>query len=107
MRYPINKQSQYTAHLDWHFRQKRRKADGYVGSSREWYPVCEDWFNLVEQADKLSAGFGDESAARALMQTSANENVAATTEVTEEVMSVCADSRIANDEVGFIDFQNR
>ena len=100
MRYPINKQSQYTAHLDWHFRQKKRKADGYVGSSREWFPLCEDWFVLSDHADRLSAGFGEESAARAMMQTSANDNVASSSESVEaEKMSVCADSKIPNDEV--------
>ncbi|XP_063722683.1 pre-mRNA cleavage complex 2 protein Pcf11-like isoform X3 [Symsagittifera roscoffensis] len=100
MRYPINKQSQYTAHLDWHFRQKKRKADGYVGSSREWFPLCEDWFVLSDHADRLSAGFGEESAARAMMQTSANDNVASSSESVEaEKMSVCADSKIPNDEI--------
>ena len=103
MRYPIDKQSQYTAHLDWHFRQKKRKADGYVGSSREWFPVCEDWFVLADHADRLSAGFGDEEAAREMMQTSANENIPSSNGANEaseaEVMSVCADSRLANDEV--------
>ena len=103
-------------------RQKKRRADGYVGGSRDWFGVVEDWILLsnqvrlsavchtrhlegqprtlscVLQAEKIAAGFGDEAAVAASEAEAAAAKDKGDDPV-DEVISVCVTNDIPNDDV--------
>merc|ERR1711990_306676 len=52
-RYSREEMSQYTAHLDWHFRAKRREKDNArKAQSRKWYFEKRDWIVSDEVEDE-------------------------------------------------------
>merc|ERR1740128_1602794 len=57
-RYTRDEMPQYTAHLDWHFRVKRREKDNArKAQSRKWYFEKRDWIvsdEIEDEAEDLT-----------------------------------------------------
>ena len=52
LRYSPTDMIEYSQHLDWHFRMKRReKENAKKAQSRNWYFEREDWINSDEIVD--------------------------------------------------------
>ena len=52
MRFVIAQMDRYRKHLDWHFRQNRKKQDGIKATtSRKWYYEVDEWLDYEEIND--------------------------------------------------------
>lgn len=57
MRFLLEQSAQYTQHLDWHFRQnRRRKKNARVAARRGWYYSLSDWKKYEELEDVEERG---------------------------------------------------
>ncbi|XP_041461947.1 uncharacterized protein LOC121413253 [Lytechinus variegatus] len=94
-RFVIAQMDRYRKHLDWHFRQNRKKQDGNKATtSRKWYYEVDEWLDYEEINDMEDARstFFEEQAQEFADRERGPSSVPVTTDSSDEFCKICRES---------------
>lgn len=95
MRFVIAQMDRYRKHLDWHFRQNRKKQDGIKATtSRKWFYEVDEWleYEEINDTEDAKSTFFEEQAQEFAARAEGNYSVPVTSDSNDEFCKICREN---------------